>query len=125
MKRITSQVVALGIVLAIASAELGYAGRPNVVLIIADDLIPYLGASQNALPERPMYWRVGERAALRRGHWKVSRQAGKGASLAWTLTDLKNDFAEQNDLADRHAGLLNELVAEWEKVDAQMVQPAW
>jgi len=72
-----------------------------------------------------VYWRVGERSALRRGDWKISRKAGKGASLAWTLTTLKNDFAEQQDLAGKKLELLAELIQQWEEIDKQMVEPAW
>lgn len=102
--------------------DLARAGQPKVRDGL--NLLPYLGSSQQALPERPMYWRVGERSALRRGDWKVSRNAGRGASLAWTLTNLRSDLAEQEDLAAQEPELLDELIEQWERLDREMEKPA-
>lgn len=89
------------------------------------DLLPHLTAASVSLPERPLYWRVGNKGALRRGDWKVVRNAGKGASAAWQLYNVASDIGEENDLAGQQAKKLDELVAEWERLNKEMVEAAW
>ncbi|MEZ5386122.1 MAG: sulfatase [Prosthecobacter sp.] len=89
------------------------------------DLLPHLIAETASLPERPLYWRVGNKGALRRGDWKIVRNAGKGASAAWQLYNLASDIGEENDLANKEPKKLDELVGEWERLNREMVEAAW
>ena len=89
------------------------------------DLLPYLTAETIKLPERPFYWRVGNKGALRRGDWKVVRNGGKGAPAAWQLFNLSNDIGEAKDLAKEQPQVLSELVAAWDGLNHQMVEAAW
>ena len=89
------------------------------------DLLPHLTAEATQLPERPLYWRVGNKGALRRGDWKVVRNAGKGASAAWQLYNVNTDLGEEKDLANEQPKRLDELVGEWERLNHEMLEAAW
>ena len=51
---------------------------------------------------------------------KVVRQGA-----AWELYDLSHDISERDNLAKSKPDLLNELVKEWEALDAQMADAAF
>ena len=91
--------------------------RSETATLDGIDLLPHLTAETPKLPERPLYWRVGNKVALRRGDWKVVRNAGKGASAAWQLYNFASDIGEENDLTNQQAKKLDELVAEWERLN--------
>ena len=92
------------------------------------DLLPHLTKSQ-AIPERPLFWRVGNRTALRLGDWKIIQQPerGKGrqATPEWQLFNLANDISETENLAQQHPEKLNELIAHWETINAEMIEPVF
>lgn len=87
------------------------------------DLLPLLGEDAPDTAERPLYWRMGNRAALRLGDWKIVRMPVRGAGAKWELYDLALDAGESNDLAAAEPEVLARLVAEWERIDAEMVEP--
>ena len=89
------------------------------------DLIPRLTAKTISLPERPLYWRVGNKAALRKGKWKIVRNPGRGSSKTWALHNLDTDIGESRDVSADHAEVFDTLTKTWEKLDTQMVAPAW
>ena len=89
------------------------------------DLIPCLTDEATPMPERPLYWRVGNKGALRKGDWKIVRSPGKGASAVWALHNLPDDIAEEKDLAAENPEVLNQLITEWDKLNGQMIDPAW
>ena len=82
------------------------------------DLRPALTGA--ALPARTFDWRMGPKAALRSGDWKIIRP-GRGAD--WELYDLASDPGESRDLAATRPGDLNRLLALWEEREAKMVPP--
>ncbi|MCB1225974.1 MAG: sulfatase-like hydrolase/transferase [Verrucomicrobiales bacterium] len=88
------------------------------------DLLPLL-RDGTPLAERPLYWRVGKKAALRRGPWKISRAAGKGSSQAWALYNLEKDPAETTDVSSSEPALFTQMIDEWQRIDSQMIEPAW
>ncbi|MEU0744143.1 sulfatase-like hydrolase/transferase [Streptomyces sp. NPDC006134] len=69
------------------------------------------------LPERDLFWRVRGNRALRRGDWKYYRDADGRDHLYHLAADAR----EQADLAADRPGLLAELRAAWEKVDATLL----
>ena len=71
-------------------------------------------------PDRSLFWRLGKKAALRRGDWKIVRQPG---SDGWELFNLADDIAEASPVED--AGRRDELVREWERTNGEMVEPLW
>ena len=86
------------------------------------NMLPHL-TGETDLPIREQhYWRMGGRAALRLGNWKIHRPAAK---RPWELYDLANDVGEAEDLAAEYPQQLQELIDSFEKLDAEMIEPLW
>ena len=86
------------------------------------DLRPHLTGKASGPPHEVLYWRMGNKAALRQGNWKIVRHRRTGE---FELYDLARDVSETSDLAETHPGKLATLTARWEQVDAEMVDPVW
>lgn len=107
--------------------------RPPAQPLDGVDLRTVLGAGSEhapsitspALVPRTFFWRVGDRAALRQGDWKIVRPLTRGRPGRWQLFDLAGDVGETRDLADREPERLALLVAEWERLNAEMQPPVW
>jgi len=84
------------------------------------NLWPLLSGKSTAAPPANLYWRVGERHAIRQGDWKLLRQRG-----AWQLYDLAKDIGEQTDRAAAEPARAQELAALWEKWNAEQIAPRW
>jgi len=90
------------------------------------NLLPFLQEDNDARPHEELYWRVGPKAALRRGDWKLVRMPPRGrASADWELYHLAGDIGETKDLAAAEPERLKELTARWNDLDAQMIEPLW
>ena len=89
------------------------------------DLIPYLTGENEASPHETLFWRVGERSALRKGDWKIVRQRSRGEAGPWMLFNLHEDLEESNDLAEEKPDLLEDLLKVWKKYDDQMIEPVF
>lgn len=89
------------------------------------DLIPYLNGEKTGSPHESLYWRVGDRAALRKGDWKIVRDRQRGQPGPWELYNLREDIGEVNDLAGEEDEILEELVEEWEELDQEMIEPVF
>lgn len=91
------------------------------------DLLPYLTGENNDPPHEDLFWRVGNRGALRSGDWKLVRNPGRnqGDSQDWQLYRLDTDLAEENDLAKQEPEKLQELLERWESHNSEMVEPLW
>ena len=70
---------------------------------------------------RALYWRFGGPRAIRRGNYKLLMLPGNKPMLF----DLSNDPGEKHDLAAAQPEVVNELQAEYEKWDRQMIPPRW
>ena len=89
------------------------------------NLIPYLTGHNKGRPHQQLYWRVGNRTAMRLGDWKLLRSPRRGVSKDWQLYNLADDISEQHNLASRQPEKLRELITVWKKLDSQMVSPIW
>ena len=90
------------------------------------NLLPYLTGKIKGAPHDVLYWRYGPNLALRKGKWKLVKQRARGVRKSTVqLFDLSNDIGERNDLAKIHPKVVQELMREWRKIDAQMVLPRW
>ena len=89
------------------------------------DLLPLITGNVSALPERPLYWRVGKQAALREGDWKLVRAPGKGGTADWQLYHLKEDISETRNLAATEHQRVAAMKAKWEALNGEMVEPKW
>jgi arylsulfatase B len=108
------------------------AGAPTPQPLDGLDLRTVLGMSRegstpasSSPPARTFFWRVGDRAALRQGDWKIVRHPARGQPLRWQLFDLSSDVGETRDLASVEPERLAQLAAEWEQLNAEMQPPVW
>ena len=89
------------------------------------NLLPHLRGEAKGDPHERLFWRVGDRHALRQGDWKVVRHGRGKNAHQWELYNLADDIAESKDLAKERPEKLKSLVIEWEAVNARMVAPLW
>jgi len=84
------------------------------------NLWPLLSGKSAAAPHAALYWRVGERHAIRHGDWKLLRQRG-----AWQLYHLTKDVGEQTDRASAEPARTRELAGLWETWNLEQTAPRW
>lgn len=87
------------------------------------DLLPHF--QDESSPHSQLFWRTGNRAALRMGDWKIARQGGRSDKANWELFNLAQDLSETNNVAKQHQKKLRELIAAWEAMNAEMLDPVW
>jgi arylsulfatase B len=85
------------------------------------NLLPHLAGKSEATPHPYLFWRIGNRHALRKGDWKILRQRSK----SWSLYNLKNDIGETSNLAGTMPSRTEELIRLWESENAGMIDPIW
>ena len=102
-----------------AAAELPL---PQKAKLDSVNLLPYLTGEAQGDPHSSLYWRQGEKRALRKGDLKIVRQF---PSKQWKLFDLSKDISEQHDLSASQPERLDELVNDWNELNSQMVEPAF
>lgn len=110
------------IALDILPTSLAAAGLAAPASLDGVNLLPALGAAPSALKERSLYWRFGEQGALRRGDWKIVRQAD---SAPWQLFNLASDIGESKNLASAETSRLQSLEQDWQAWNAQLAKPLW
>ncbi len=79
------------------------------------NLLPFVTGQGKGRPHDQLFWRAGRQHAARVGDWKLVTTAQAGGAM---LFNLKDDIAEQHDLAASHPDKLKELqtaFAEWER----------
>ena len=86
------------------------------------DFLPHLTGRENGPIRERHYWRMGGRAALREGDWKIHRPA---SDREWELYDLAVDPGETRDLSGREPGRRDLLVAAFDRLDSEMAEPLW
>ncbi len=89
------------------------------------DLLPYLSGESIGAPHDSIFWRVGNRGALRRGDWKLVRNPRRGKPGPWQLYNLANDIAETEDVAGSEEAILKNLIDTWEDYDREMIEPVF
>jgi arylsulfatase B len=97
---------------------------------VADDrtldgtnLVPYLMGEDRGRPHEVLWWRMGSRAALRSGDWKLVGDRRGSGEMAWELYDLATDEAESVDLADDQPRKVAELAEAWHEIEETMAPP--
>lgn len=85
------------------------------------DLIPHLTGADEDDPHESMFWRVGNRGALRKGDWKIVRSGPKEKANSWMLFNLAEDKEEANDLAESRPEILKDLEKTWEGYNKEMI----
>lgn len=90
------------------------------------DLLPFLTGERSRSPHESLFWRLGQRTAIRVGDWKLLKNSpGRSNDDAWELYNLAQDISETRDLAAREPQRLQHLKAEWQRFNAQMIDPVW
>ncbi len=79
------------------------------------NLLPFVTGKADGRPHDQLFWRAGRQHAARVGDWKLVTIPQLGDTM---LFNLRDDIAEQHNLAGRHPEKLKELqvaFADWEK----------
>ena len=85
------------------------------------DLLPFIRKEKSGNPHESLYWRFGERRAIRKGDWKMVQIGDNPVELY----NLASDIGEETNLAGANAEVLKELEADYVKWEAGMIPPRW
>jgi arylsulfatase A-like enzyme len=95
----------------ILPSVLAAAGRELPKNLDGKNLLPLLEAERAEPPHDVLFWGRGDRFAIRKGPWKLVRERGPdGSPTEPCLFHLKEDAAEQNDLAPQQEELVRQLL---------------
>jgi len=100
--------------LELVGAVSGQAKRDGV------SLMPVLTCKTTEVPERPLFWRVGKKNALRSGDWKLIRDGKE-----WQLYDLAHDISESTNRATQEPARVQQMSALWDTWNAEQIEPLW
>ena len=90
------------------------------------DLLPYLTGQHDGRPHESLFWRLGNRTAIRAGDWKLLKNPSRrNGDDAWELYHLANDVGESRDLASHEPQRVQEMIAAWKQFNGQMIDPVW
>lgn len=84
------------------------------------DLMPYVTGGNSEAPHASFFWRQRERAALRKGDWKI---VFNPQEEEWELYNLADDIGETENLAQRNVEKAKELMEEFNRQNSQMAPP--
>ncbi len=89
------------------------------------NLIPYLTGEKQERPHKELFWRQGNKTALRKDDWKILKNPKRGQPKQWELYNLRIDPSEKNDLSTSDSHHLQELITAWKRWNDQMIDPIW
>ena len=100
-----------------------YAERAIYAPTKGRSMLPLLAGDVSELhgPNDTFAWEIFNRRAVREGNWKIlwmNQPWGKGLGQ-WSLHNLSNDPAEQNDVSEKYPGVVADLIAEWNSYVAE------
>ncbi len=81
---------------------------------------PILQGNDIAELHDAVYWRVGQKQAIRQGDWKLIRDRSD-----WSLYNLAEDVSESTNLAESNPTRVKSMAAKWEAWNAEQVEPLW
>jgi arylsulfatase A-like enzyme len=84
------------------------------------NLLPVLTDKPSQSPDRTLFWRVGNKNALRSGDWKLVRDGND-----WQLYNLANDSGETSDLASQEMARVQQMSNVWDQWNAQQIESLW
>jgi arylsulfatase A-like enzyme len=87
------------------------------------DLMPFLTGKNDTSPHETLAWRFGEQWAIRKGDWKLVASAIDQSVPR--LINLADDIGEAKDLSAEHPEKAKELKADYDKWNAQNIDPLW
>ncbi len=89
------------------------------------NLMPYLTGKNDARPHDVLFWRLQKKSAVRVGDWKLVRNPRRRSRADWQLYNLAEDIGEAHDLAEKHPDRMKALMAIWNQLDGEMIDPVW
>lgn len=108
------------------AAAVAHAPIPKNAQLDGVNLLPFLNGTSQGSPHKELFWRVGSKAAIRVGDWKLLRNPGRGKQNApWELYNLRDDIGETVDLSGQHADKYQQLLSAWNNLNDQMIDPIW
>lgn len=78
------------------------------------NLLPVWTDKPSQSPDRTLFWRVGNKNALRSGDWKLIRGGND-----WQLYNLADDSCETLDLASKEPARVQQMSKVWDQWNAQ------
>ncbi len=85
------------------------------------DLAAYLSGDRAEAPHQSLFWRYGDRWAVREGNYKLI----KYRTDPLQLFDLSADIGEAHDIAAAEPQVVSRLQERWGKWNSELVKPAW
>ncbi len=85
------------------------------------DLLPHLRGERDGLPHAELFWRHGEKWAIRQGRWKLLQQGEDSPQLY----DLGADVGETEDLAAAQPTIAEALMSRYETWASELKAPLW
>jgi arylsulfatase A-like enzyme len=82
---------------------------PSSLQLDGVNLLPFLTGEKTGPPHEMLFWRYGQNCAVRRGDWKLLKQAPQPG---FRLFNLARDIGETNDLTQAEPQLARQLQAE-------------
>lgn len=107
------------------AAAVSRATPPSGVHFDGTNLIPFVTGQNLERPHEELFWRQGNKTALRRQDWKLLKNPLRGHSPRWELYNLAHDEAETKDLAAAHPKRLARMIERWTDWNDQMIPPVW
>ena len=89
------------------------------------NLIPYLKGEKNSRPHDTLFWSIYKRSTIRVGDWKLLRNPAAGKVTNGNSTILPKTSVMTNDLAASLPEKRSEMIAAWEAMNRQMIDPVW
>jgi len=110
------------IALDILPTALAAAGKPvaDAEQLDGINLLPYWTGEKQEAPHEALFWRYGQKRAVRMGDWKLTDQ-GDGAKLF----HLAKDSGEKHDLSKQQPGKLKELEAAYAQWNGRNISASW
>ena len=89
------------------------------------NLLPYLDGDDETDPHETLFWRQGNKTALRHQDWKLVKMGrrGRGTPENWELYHLPTDLSETHDRSTEEPEKLAELKELWQTMNAEMKDP--
>ena len=89
------------------------------------NLLPYLDGDDETEPHETLFWRQGNKTALRHQDWKLVQMGrrGRGTPENWELYHLPTDLSETHDRSTEEPEKLAELKELWQTMNAEMKDP--
>ena len=84
------------------------------------NLLPYVSGQDGDMPHEALFWRQGPNWAVRQGDWKLIH----AADHTW-LYNLAEDIGEQDNVAEQHPDVVEDLTRAYVEWNADNVDPLW